>query len=58
MIVGNLIINVRTLMLVNYIASHCNAIQLIHDYTRITETTKTILDLAFVTKPDKTWFEI
>ena len=27
--------------------------QLIKDFTRITETSKTIIDLAFVSKPDK-----
>ena len=35
------------------IASHCNMKQLIKDFTRITETSKTIIDLAFVSKPDK-----
>ena len=29
------------------IASHCNMKQLIKDFTRITETSKTIIDLAF-----------
>ena len=38
---------------VNKLASHCNMKQLISDYTRITETTKTILDLAFVTNPNR-----
>ena len=37
------------------IASHCNMKQLIKDFTRITETTKTIIDLAFVSKPDKVY---
>ena len=38
---------------VNKLASHCNMKQLINDYTRITETSKTILDLAFVTNPNR-----
>ncbi|XP_072043447.1 uncharacterized protein [Amphiura filiformis] len=38
---------------VNTLATHSNMKQLIKDYTRITETSKTKIDLAFVTKPDK-----
>ena len=38
---------------INSLASHSNMKQLIKDYTRITEFTKTKLDLAFVSKPDK-----
>ena len=35
------------------LSTHSNLSQLINDYTRITETTKSKLDLAFVSKPDK-----
>ena len=37
------------------IASHCNMKQLKKDFTRISETTKTIIDMAFVSKPDKVY---
>ena len=35
------------------LSNHSNLKQLINDYTRITENTKSKLDLAFVSKPDK-----
>ena len=35
------------------ISSHCNMQQLINDYTRITDKTKTIIDFVFVSKPEK-----
>ena len=38
---------------INTIARHSNLSQLIKDFTRITETTKTIIDLAFVSNPDR-----
>jgi len=38
---------------VKKLSTPSNLKQLITDYTRITETTKSILDLAFVSKPDK-----
>ena len=38
---------------INKLSNHSNLQQLINDYTRITENTKSKLDLAFVSKADK-----
>ena len=38
---------------INKLSNHSNLKQLINDYTRITENTKSKLDLAFVSKADK-----
>ena len=38
---------------INKLSNHSNLQQLINDYTRITENTKSKLDLAFVSKTDK-----
>ena len=38
---------------INTIAKHSNLNQLIKDYTRVTDKTKTIIDLALVSNPDR-----
>ena len=38
---------------INTVAKHSNLNQLIKDYTRVTDKTKTIIDLAFISNPDR-----